>query len=269
MREASSASAPKQSEIDLSRAPLYRHLLELRRRLLYVLAFFCCAFAVSYYFAGHIYSFLAAPLRDAMGGSERHMIYTGLHEAFVTHLKLSLYSAFFFSIPLALNQLWKFLAPGLYHFERRSLRPFLILTPVLFVAGMALAYYLVFPMAWNFFLSFETPSGTGDMPVQLEARVAEYMSLVAALILAFGLSFELPMLLLLLARLGMIDSEDLTRYRKHAIVLIFAFAAIITPPDIISQIALGVPLWILYELSIVMIRTLGIDKPTPSAADVS
>ena len=251
-------------EFDLKRAPLLAHLLELRRRMLYVLMFFLLAFLISYYFSQYIYSFLTAPLSDAMKNAGdvagRHMIYTGLHEAFVTYLKLSLFSALFFSIPFILNQLWKFLAPGLYQFERRSFRPFLLMTPIMFLIGATVAYYIVFPLAWSFFLSFETTGSDSTIAMHLEARVGEYLSLVTVMILAFGLSFELPVLLLLLARLGMISADTLASYRRHAIVLIFAVAAIITPPDMISQIMLGVPLILLYEFSIIIIRYWGEEK---------
>jgi len=246
--------SPVSGEVDLSRAPLLSHLLELRRRLLYVLAFFCVAFGASYLIAEHIFGFLTAPLREAYGADAgRRMIFTGLHEAFVTYLKLALYAALFVSLPLALNQLWKFLAPGLYRHERSSLKPLLVLTPVMFTAGAALAYYVVFPMAWRFFLGFESPGAASGMAVELEARVGEYLNLVVGLILAFGLAFEMPVLLLLLARLGVLDADDLRRYRRHAVVVIFAVAAVLTPPDLISQVALGVPMLLLYELAILLV----------------
>jgi len=241
-------------ELDLSRAPLLAHLIELRKRLLYCLGFFVVAFAVAYHFSEAIYAFLLTPLIDAFGeNSGRRMIYTGLHEAFFTYLRLSLFTAIFFTLPLALNQLWKFLAPGLYTNERRSMGPLFVMTPVMFVAGSALAFYVVFPLAWRFFLGFETsPTETG-IAVELEARVGEYLALVTKLILAFGLSFELPVLLLVLAKVGMVTADGLRAHRKHAVVATFAVAALITPPDIISQVALGTPVLLLYELSIFLI----------------
>lgn len=254
-------------EIDLSRAPLLSHLLELRRRLLLVLAFFIVAAAGSYVAAEHVFGFLTAPLREAYGaGVERRMIFTGLHEAFLTYLKLALFSAMCLSAPLVLNQVWKFLAPALYRHERATLRPLLIMTPVMFVIGAALAYFVVIPAAWRFFLSFESPGVAAGMAIQLEARVGEYLNLVMSLVMAFGLSFELPVLLLLLARLGMLEADDLARYRRHAIVLIFAVAAVITPPDLLSQIALGAPLVLLYEISIWLVR---MQQRSPLAADAS
>lgn len=267
-----SSFSPHQNEPDLKRAPLLAHLLELRRRLLYVLIPFFVAFVISYYFSEHIYAFLTAPLRVAMdsagNGIGRRMIYTGLHEAFVTYFKLSLFSALFVSIPFIINQLWKFLAPGLYQFERRSLRPFLVMTPLMFLIGAAVAYYIVFPLAWSFFLSFETLGSDSAMAMQLEARVGEYLNLVTMMIIAFGLSFELPVLLLLLARLGMVSANNLVAYRRHAIVLIFAVAAVITPPDMISQLMLGIPLVLLYELSILLIRWWGRQAEAPVAGNL-
>ncbi|MEO0973945.1 MAG: twin-arginine translocase subunit TatC [Pseudomonadota bacterium] len=254
-------------ETDLSRAPLLAHLVELRKRLLAVLAFFAAAFLLAYTFKQDIYAFLAAPLANIFGeDANRRMIYTGLHEAFFTYLQLSFFAAVFATIPLALNQIWKFIAPGLYKHERRAMRPFFVLTPVLFLMGSALAYYIVFPLAWRFFSSFESEDIGPGLRVELEARVGEYLALVTKLILAFGLSFELPLLLMLTARMGMLTADDLARHRKHAVVIVFALAALITPPDVISQISLGIPVLILYEASIWLIRWMGIDSLAPSAA---
>lgn len=241
--------------IDLSRAPLLSHLIELRRRLLLCLFAFGIAFAGCYFVVEHIYQFLMQPLVNTLGDeSGRRMIYTGLHEAFVTYLKLSFFAALFITLPLILIQLWRFIAPGLYQREKHSVSVLFALTPVLFFVGAALAYYVVFPMAWGFFLSFESAPEAGALPVQLEARVSEYLGLVIQLILAFGLSFELPVVLLLLARLGVINSDTLVRGRRYAIVGIYAVAAIITPPDLISQIALGTPILLLYEATLLIIR---------------
>lgn len=255
------------NEMDLSRAPLLAHLIELRRRMLMVLGFFTLAFLVAYAFKQNIYAFLAAPLAHTFGeGADRRMIYTGLHEAFFTYLKLACFTAVFVTIPLALNQVWKFVAPGLYQHERRAMQPFFWLTPVLFLLGSALAYYVVFPLAWRFFSSFESEDIGPGLRVELEARVGEYLALVTKLILAFGLSFELPLLLLLTARMGMLTADDLAKHRKHAVVIVFAGAALITPPDVISQISLGVPVLILYEASIWLIRWLRIDSTHPADA---
>ena len=252
-------SKPGDEALDLSRAPLLTHLMELRRRLLRVVVFCLGAFVVAYAFSGHIYAFLTQPLVEAFGeNQDRRMIYTGLQEAFVTHLKLSLFVAVFVAMPLILNQVWKFLVPGLYQHERRAMRPFLWCTPVLFTAGAALAFYGVFPLAWEFFVGFESSGNTvGGMPVELEARVSEYLSLVLQLIMVFGLSFELPLVVLLLARAGMVDLEGLRMFRKHMVVIVFGAAALVTPPDLVSQLALGIPVLGLYEISILIVRWRG------------
>jgi sec-independent protein translocase protein TatC len=235
-------------------APLLTHLTELRRRLLYCLGFFTLAFIISYSYSGVIYQFLQQPLLTIFGpDSGRRMIYTALHEAFFTYLKLAFFSALFFTLPFILIQCWRFLTPGLYEHERGSLRALFCLTPVLFLIGAAVAFYLVMPMAWEFFISFETPGNSDAISVALEAKVSEYLALVIKLILAFGLCFELPILLLVLATAGLVTSTQLKQYRRHAIVLIFLVAALLTPPDLVSQIALGVPMLLLYELSILMI----------------
>lgn len=248
-------------ELDLSKAPLLSHLLELRRRLLICVALFILAFGLSYYFADMIYHFLVQPLAQVFGDDEnRRLIYTGLHEAFFTYLKLSFFTAMFCTLPLILIQIWKFIAPGLYKNERRSLVPLFVMTPILFLLGAALAFYVVMPLAWNFFVSFESfGDGTG-LAVQLEARISEYLDLVIKLLLAFGLSFELPILLLVLAKVGLVTAQGLREYRRHAIVVAFLLAAFITPPDLISQIALGTPIVLLYEFSIRLILWTGANK---------
>ncbi|WP_200821149.1 twin-arginine translocase subunit TatC [Oceanicoccus sp. KOV_DT_Chl] len=243
-------------------APLLTHLVELRKRLLLCFVFFAIVFGAAYLFAQDIYAFLLRPLLEVFGENQhRRMIFTGLHEAFFTYLKLSFFTAFFFTAPFFLNQIWKFLAPGLYNHEQKSLQIFFWLTPILFVLGASLAYFVVFPLAWQFFLGFETLAGDSAMAVELEPRVSEYLSLVIQLILAFGLSFELPVALILLAKTGLIDAQFLTEKRRYAIVITFAVAALITPPDLISQIALGMPVLILYEVAILLIRIMEKKQP--------
>ena len=244
----------RSNDIDASKAPLLAHLTELRRRLLYCFAFFLAVFCVAYYYSEHLFGFLTQPLLEAFGSDpDRRMIYTGLHEAFFTYIKLAFFAAACVVLPFALNQVWKFVAPGMYEHEKRSLRPAFVATPVLFAIGASLAFYGIFPLAWKFFLGFETPGAAGGVAVELEARVSEYLALVTRLILAFGISFELPVLLLVLAKVGIVTADSLRRFRKHAIVVAFLLAAIITPPDLISQIALGTPIVLLYELSIWLI----------------
>jgi len=242
--------------IDGSKMPLLEHLIELRNRLMYSVGAIFVAFLICYFFAAEIYGFLVQPLADAMEGQEnRRLIYTALHEAFFTYIKVAFWAAVFLSFPLVASQFWMFIAPGLYRHERRAFLPFLAATPILFFTGGALLYYLVIPLAWRFFLGFETTAtAPGDLPIQLEAKVNEYLSLVMRLIFAFGLSFQLPIALTLMARVGIVTSAQLASKRKYAIVMVFISAAIITPPDIISQVGLALPILLLYEISIVMAK---------------
>jgi sec-independent protein translocase protein TatC len=250
------------------------HLLELRTRLLWSVGAFFIAFAVCYYFSSAIYGFLARPLADILmqqslaaggTGADRRMIFTQLYEAFFTYLKVAFFGAVFFSFPIWATQLWLFVAPGLYRSEKRTIMPFLLASPFLFLLGAALAYYFIFPLAWKFFISFETPAGADSVAIQLEAKVSEYLSLVMHMILAFGIAFQMPVLLTLLCKVGILNVTSLRKGRRYAIVAMFAVSAIITPPDIISQIGLAVPLILLYEISILAAGWM-VPKPDPDEA---
>ena len=232
------------------------HLTELRSRLIKSFIFLIFIFLFCYYFSADIYRFLVQPYSDAVLSNEldRRLIFTALHEAFMTYLKVAFFAALFISSPVFLTQIWKFIAPGLYKNEKQALLPYLIATPALFILGGCLVYYLIMPLAIKFFLSFESIAEPGIIAIQLEAKVNEYLSLIMRLIFAFGISFQLPIVLSLLARIGIIDSEYLRTRRKYVVVIIFATAAILTPPDPITQIGLALPLLLLYELSIVTVK---------------
>jgi len=232
------------------------HLTELRSRIIKSFIYLFICFIICYFFAENIYGFLVEPYAQAVKDDDanRRLIFTALHETFITYLKVAFFTAMFFTSPIILTQIWKFIAPGLYKNEKRALMPYLIATPVLFLLGGMLVYYLIMPLAIKFFLTFETSAQITALPIELEAKVNEYLSLIMRLIFAFGISFQLPVLLSLLARVGFIDSEYLKKRRKYVVIIIFATAAILTPPDPITQIGLGIPLLILYELSIISVK---------------
>ena len=232
------------------------HFIELRSRLIKTILFIFIIFVVSYTFAEQIYSFLVDPYAAAVKDDQkpRRLIFTALHETFITYLKVAFFSAIFLGSPILLIQIYKFIAPGLYKNEKRALLPYLISTPILFLLGGILVYYLVMPLAIKFFLSFESMGSSSSLPIQLEAKVNEYLSLIMRLIFAFGISFQLPILLNLLARIGVVNSNYLKKTRRYIIVIIFAAAAILTPPDPITQVGLAIPLLLLYELSIITVK---------------
>jgi len=239
---------------DDNKMPLMEHLVELRRRLLTSVVFFFIAFIGCYYISQDLYGFLSQPLKEAMaqhGDADPRMIYTNLTEAFWTRVRVAAFASAFLCFPVWAGQLWAFVAPGLYKREKKAFAPFLIATPVLFVAGAATVYYLVLPIAWRFFLSFETlGTDTGGLPIELQAKVGEYLSLVMKMIFAFGIAYQMPVALTLLARVGIISSAALKAKRRYAIVGVFIAAAVLTPPDIFSQLSLAIPMLILYEISI-------------------
>jgi sec-independent protein translocase protein TatC len=240
-------------EIEATKAPLIEHLIELRHRLMWALAALFAAFVVCFWFAKPIYNLLLWPYRVAAGvDAPIELIYTAPQEFFFTQVKLALFGAMFIAFPVIAAQIYMFVAPGLYRAERKAFLPFLIATPILFLIGAALVYFVAMPLAMTFFLSMQQ---TGDhVQIVLTAKVSEYLSLIMTLILGFGICFQMPVLLTLLARAGLVTADQLKYYRRHAIVGVFIAAAILTPPDPVSQLALAVPTLGLYELSIFAVK---------------
>ena len=239
-------------DIDESKAPLLDHLIELRTRLLRSIIALILAFAVCLYFADPIMGFLVQPLRAAFPDGEGKILFTKLPEVFFVELKVALFAGFMVSFPAIANQLWAFVAPGLYANEKKAFLPFLIATPVLFIGGAALAYYVVMPTAFLFFLGYG--GQTGGLDIKALPAAGDYLSLVMQFILAFGLTFLLPVLLMLLHRAGIVTREQLAGARRYVIVAVVAIAAIVTPPDPGSQVILAVPLLVLFEGSLLLMR---------------
>jgi sec-independent protein translocase protein TatC len=248
-------TVPSTDPFDLTRKPLMDHLVELRKRLLICMLAVTATSIFCYFHVEEIYGFLVKPLENAMGPNATHrLIYTGLSEAFFAYIKVAVFAGFFLAFPIIATQLWRFVSPGLYPKERWVFLPYLVVTPLLFIAGAAMAYYLIMPMYCRFSLGFQSNGAQTGLAIQLEARVSEYLDAIIAFILAFGACFQMPVVLTLMGRAGMVSSKMLSSKRKYAIVLIFTLAAVMTPPDILSQCLLAVPLLFLYEVSILSVR---------------
>src|SRR5210317_1277075 len=242
------------SEQDQNSMNFFDQIKELRQKLMYSIFFFILCFIICFYFSQSIFEFLAKPLTSILQ-DENGLIYTALQEAFLTNVKVAFFTAAFISFPFLSIQIWSFIAPGLLKKEKQISLPTLIAIPFLFLLGAAIVYYVISPIAWKFFLSFQTAQAEG-INITLQAKMNEYLSLMMTFIFAFGLAFQLPVILLLLVRFGVLSIEQLVSFRKYAIVLSFVFAAIITPPDPFSQISLALPVIILYEVSILISRFL-------------
>ena len=242
--------ALKINDIDETQAPLLDHLMELRGRLMRCIAALAVTFCVCLYFADDIFGFLVRPLTAAFPAGQGRLVYTKLYEAFFVNMKVAMFAAFFVSFPIMSNQLWALVAPGLYAKEKKAFLPFLIATPVLFTSGAALAYYVVMPTAFRWFLGF---AGTrGGLKLEALPGTGDYLALVMQFILAFGISFQLPVLLLLLNRAGIVSRIQMIAARRYVIVAIVALAAVITPPDVVSQLMLAIPMLLLFEGSLIV-----------------
>jgi sec-independent protein translocase protein TatC len=257
--------ADKDEDLEEGKMPLLDHLIELRQRLIYSALAWIIAFIPCAYFSGPIYEFLAAPLRKILNGGP--FIFTDITDPFFTHLRVAFWLSLFVAFPAIAFQVWRFVAPGLYRNERRAFLPYLVASPILFILGAALAYYAIFPLAFGFFASFQQPAADGNGGTLLMPTVGDYLTLVLRLIFAFGVTFQMPVLLTLMARVGLVTSAGLLSKWRYAVVVITAAAGILTPPDVFSMTALMLPLYALYGVSILCCRLIEKQRAKREAAE--